>query len=314
MKLLKELYKIYSPSGKEKRMRKFIVKWIKENCPNTIVIKDDKGNLYVTRGKAETYPCLVAHMDQVQRIHSKDFQAIETKEIIFGYSPSNRQMEGLGADDKNGIWVCLNCLQQYDNIKCVFFVEEEIGCGGSREAAMSFFNDCRYVIQIDRRGSGDLITNIGGYTQLCSDEFVSAIHPEIYGYKEALGLMTDVETLKDKGLDISALNLSCGYYEPHTDHEFTIKSELLNCLHFVQHIIETCLDVFPHQMDFMYYYDYEREMELDDCREQIIEYLQVYPNMTAKDFIGWFADYYGNLNDEDIDKIYEEVKSRTYLF
>ena len=56
MKLLKELYKIYSPSGNEKRMRKFIVKWIKENCPNTIVIKDDKGNRYVTRGKAETYP------------------------------------------------------------------------------------------------------------------------------------------------------------------------------------------------------------------------------------------------------------------
>ena len=40
-------------------------------------------------------------------------------------------------------------------------------------------------------------------------------------------MMTDVLELKEKGLKVSCLNLSCGYYEPHTDHEFTVKKDLL---------------------------------------------------------------------------------------
>lgn len=42
---------------------------------------------------------------------------------------------------------------------------------------MSFFDDVRFVIQPDRKGNSDLITNIG-YSGLCSDEFIEAIEPE----------------------------------------------------------------------------------------------------------------------------------------
>lgn len=314
MKLLKELYKTYSPSGKEKGMRKFIVNWIKENCPNTVAAKDKMGNLYITKGKAESYPCLVAHMDQVQKIHSMDFEAIETKEIIFGYSQSHKRMEGLGADDKNGIWICLKCLEKYDAIKCVFFVKEEVGCVGSQKAVMSFFDDCRYVIQIDRKGGGDLITDIGGWTPLCSEEFVKAIRPELFGYKEETGLLTDVEALKERGLKISAVNLSCGYYSPHTDQEFTIKSELMNCLAFVQHIIETCPDVYPHENDYRDFDEYERQMELEDCKEIIAMQLERYPNATAKDFILWLSENYMYLKDADVEKLYQEEKRKNFMY
>jgi hypothetical protein len=37
-------------------------------------------------------------------------------------------MEGLGADDKNGIWIALQCLKKYDTVKVAFFVSEEVGC------------------------------------------------------------------------------------------------------------------------------------------------------------------------------------------
>lgn len=181
------------------------------------------------RGNSETYPCIVAHLDQVQREHSKDFKAIETEEIIFGYSPKNRRREGIGADDKNGIWIALKCLEKYECIKVAFFVSEEIGCVGSRNADLGFFEDTRFVIEPDRREYEDLITDIS-FTSLCSNDFLRDIGFERFGYKEKPGMMTDVLELKERGLGVSCINLSCGYYEPHSDEEFTVKKDLLNCL------------------------------------------------------------------------------------
>ena len=48
--------------------------------------------------------------------------------------------------------------------------------------------------------------------------------------KKNPGMMTDVLELKERGLGVSCINLSCGYYEPHSDEEFTVKKDLLNCL------------------------------------------------------------------------------------
>ena len=67
MDLLKQLYKIHSPSGSEKKLRKFLKDWIRRNVPDARYEVDNIGNLYVKKGEAETYPCLVAHMDQVQK-------------------------------------------------------------------------------------------------------------------------------------------------------------------------------------------------------------------------------------------------------
>ena len=149
------------------------------------VTTDSNGNLLVTKGRATEYPCVVAHMDQVQDTHSKDFRAVETKDYILGFSLNNKQQEGLGADDKNGIWVALKCLQRYDNIKCAFFMGEEIGCVGSSAVDLSFFDDCRFVLQCDRRNGNDLITSVMG--ELCSDEFLADTDYEKYGYKETHG-------------------------------------------------------------------------------------------------------------------------------
>lgn len=236
MELLKRLYKIHSPSGNERAMKRFIRKYVKRNIPDVKVETDKMGNLYIIKGVSETYPCIIAHLDQVQREHSEDFTPVETKELIFGYSPINRRQEGIGADDKNGIWIALRCLKKYDALKVAFFAEEETGCRGSSQADMDFFKDCRFVIQPDRRGHEDLITHIG-WTDLCSDGFLKATGYQRFGYQETMGAMTDVLALKERGLEISCINLSCGYYEPHTANEFTVKADLLNCLRLIEHII-----------------------------------------------------------------------------
>lgn len=306
MELLKQLYRIHSYSGQEKRMRKFIIRWVRKHIPEADIKTDFPGNIYVTKGKSDTYPCVVSHIDQVQKIHSDDFKAVETDDIIFGYSPSNKRQEGLGADDKNGIWCCLNCLKKYDVVKAAFFVQEELGCLGSGNASMEFFTDTRYVIQADRKGSGDLVTSIWG--ELCSHEFVEAIGHEDYGYRPTDGMTTDVGALKDNGLSVSAVNLSCGYYEPHTDHEFTVKKDLLNCLDFICHIIDTCPGTYPHES---YGLDsgfemWARELECDEMREIISDYLSYQPDTPAEMFFETYKEEYPHLQLKDYQEIINE--------
>ena len=252
MELLKKLYEIHAKSGQEKRIKRFIRKYVHNNFPDVEMSTDKVGNIYFIKGVADTYPVVVAHLDQVQNDHSRDFQALEVGGIIMGYSQKSRKQQGLGADDKNGIWVALKCLERFDCIKVALFVSEEIGCVGSEAADMGFFLNARFVLQCDRKGAHDLITE-AGWAELCSKEFVVAIQPNLYGYKEEQGMLTDVLALKENGLSVSCVNISCGYYEPHTDHEITNINDLMNCLLFVEHIIENCTDVYPHEMSYSSY-------------------------------------------------------------
>lgn len=72
IQLLKRLYSIYSPSGKEQKMVKFLCSYIRQLSGDISVSKDKFGNLYVVKGKAEVYPCLVSptrfHTATTQRI------------------------------------------------------------------------------------------------------------------------------------------------------------------------------------------------------------------------------------------------------
>lgn len=304
MELLKQLYKIHSPSGNERTMKNFIRRCVRKHIPGAKTRTDKMGNLYIIKGIAQTYPCIVAHLDQVQRNHSKDFIPTETKELIFGYSPRNRRQEGLGADDKNGIWIALKCLEKYKILKVAFFVEEETGCRGSSQADMDFFRDCRFVIQPDRRGHQDLITTIG-WTELCSDEFLKATGYEQFGYQETEGAMTDILALKENGLEISCINLSCGYYEPHTDNEFTVKADLLNCLYLIEHIIETCTGVYPHADIWGTGKRTGRsDWEYEEIVNEIYEMLEVDESLSVDDLVFMYGRYYPELRHEDYERIY----------
>ena len=306
MKLLKKLYAIHSKSGREKNMKRFIDMYVKQNLPSCSIREDEKGNIYITKGLSENYPCIVAHLDQVQETHSKDFRAVETDGIIFGFSQLNRRQEGLGADDKNGIWIALRCLRRYDTLKVAFFVEEEVGCLGSSNADMDFFQDTRFVIEPDRRGRGDLITSIGGM-ELCSTEFLQATHYEQFGYKEADGLMTDIDALKDNGLSVSCINLSCGYYCPHTSTEFTVVHDLLNCKALVEHIIENCTDVYTHTSPF-----YGRNCSYADCVEDyysdIYDLLANNPTMNFEEFYWGYGYYFSDMTKQEMKDFFDEVR------
>ena len=179
----------------------------------------------------------MAHVDEVHRHRTGTYGAhVVADAMVIGYDHRHKRVTGIGADDKNGIWICLKCLEDFKVMKCVFFVQEENGCIGSRGADMAFFSDCRFVLQCDRWGNSDFITRIHG-TELCTRDFVGCANSTKYGYKPVEGGTTDVYMLKRRGLPVSCANISCGYYEPHTDREYTILEDLHKCYRFVRHIV-----------------------------------------------------------------------------
>ena len=309
MELLKQLFCIHSKSGKEGKIRKFIWNWVRQTVPDAKIECDKPGNLYVTKGKSDTYPCIVAHMDQVQERHSKDFIAYEAEDIIIGFSPKHKEQQGLGADDKCGLWIGLKCLQKFDCLKLAFFVGEEVGCKGSGLANMAFFDDCRFVIEPDRKGSEDLITQIG-WTPLCSDDFLKDIGFKKFGYKETDGMMTDIEALKDHGLLLSCINVSCGYYKPHSNEEFVYKPALLNCFAFVEHIIKTCTKVYPHIDNTAYYEKQNYYGDIyDDYYSEIYDLLTNDPSLSFGDIEAMFKDWYGNkINKIELETSYDQAR------
>lgn len=313
--LLKDLYCVFSPSQQEKKMRRFIKRYISANVPSASIVQDESGNLLVTKGEAERYSCLCAHMDQVQDFHPKDFVCIEDHGVIFGYSPKTHKQCGLGADDKNGLFIALTCLKEYDNIKCAFFVGEEIGCIGSSAVDVSFFDDCTFCAQIDRRGNSDLVTRIS-HDEICSGEFLKDANCEAWGYCVSDGLMTDVEALRRNGVIASCVNMSCGYYEPHTDHEFTVKDDVQKCYEFVCHLIEHCTKDYPFSVaecsedDYNDWYGYKYiDWSYDECLDVCYDLLANDRLMSYDEFVSLVKSEYPSLKPKDFQEIYETTRS-----
>jgi tripeptide aminopeptidase len=206
-----------------------------------------KGNIYVTKGKGEGYPCIVAHMDTVHDI-TDDLTAVTIGRNITGFNQVTMQQTGIGGDDKVGVFIALECLRLFDHIKAVFFRDEEMGCEGSYEADLTFFANCHFVLQCDRQGYRDFIVEAGG-VELSSTQFQSNLKPllDSFNYETTKGFMTDVMALKEIGVECSVANISCGYFNPHTDYEFVNIDCVERCLNLVMSILHQFGEIkFPH--------------------------------------------------------------------
>lgn len=235
LNILLDLYKINSYSRYEHNISKYIIDYLSKF--NVKIKKDSIGNIYITKGESKNYPCVVAHLDQVQNYDFTINPIIYHNKYILGFDSFYNQV-GLGADDKNGIWIILNLLESEPILKAVLFVQEEIGCLGSYKCDLSFFEDTKYIIQCDRKGNSDFIFSTYSI-ELCNKTFIPRNLLNKYKYKPNTGIMTDVESLKFLGYDKACCNLSCGYYNAHSNKEFTIIQDLFNCLNLVKEIIKT---------------------------------------------------------------------------
>jgi len=233
-----DVLRVQTNSENEKLMVLYLDKELRKlKLPYTI---DAAGNILVTKGKAKTYPCVVSHMDTVHSFvpNFNVYQDIDDNDTLFALNGKERV--GVGGDDKCGVFACLYLLKTVPQIKVVFFSREEKGCAGSRAIDKGFFANCRYLIQLDRRGSRDFIQTYWSKKTI-SHEFSSEIGliKKKYRYKNATGTVTDVMRLWDDRVGISCINLSCGYYQPHTNWEYVSIKGLWNSVKFTEEVVNS---------------------------------------------------------------------------
>ena len=117
MELLKSLYAINSKSGSEAEIKAFILECLSD--VELTIEEDDFGNLFITKGVAESYPAVTAHIDEVH--YPSERMVVVDEDIIYGVDGSGERV-GIGADDKNGVWIILKLLHQKPILKIALFV------------------------------------------------------------------------------------------------------------------------------------------------------------------------------------------------
>jgi len=249
VRMLRNILSVQSESGEEGRVRQSIMMRL-ENIKKSLPEKEQanfdvyqkEGNIFVTRGKInkkQKYPCVVSHTDTVHSFH-KSFAVKEHNGWLFAFGGEEVEQKGIGGDDKVGVFITLEMIAQHKVIKAAFFAEEEIGLVGSSRAPASFFEDCGFALQCDRKGNKDFVNEINN-VKLYSDEFSNEIEPILkqFGYKETSGGSTDVTNVKKKA-DICVANMSCGYFDPHSDSEVVHITSVFRCSDMVSAIITQC--------------------------------------------------------------------------
>lgn len=267
LNLLKRALSINHPSKKEWPMLTFII----NECYKIGGLDfemDGYCNIFITKNTSnpEFFPCVIAHTDHVVSCDHKEVRIKNNK--IWGRDKMTGKQTALGADDTNGICCAIQLLKEIPDLKVCFTTEEEVRFLGADYASdnIDFFYNVSYMIQADRHGNSDLITYTNGIYS-ASEYWLQEVSGLMaaFKYKEAYGLGTDVGVLSEQ-LQLSGVNISCGYYDEHKATEYTIISELQNCLNFMEAILKTVpIDKqYPIKIGYKAYnryFDYEPEME-----------------------------------------------------
>lgn len=219
---------------------------------------DNYGNILVTKGISESYPCFCAHLDTVHMYKNgfnvkHNYNSALERDYVYAENDKKGQV-GIGGDDKCGIFVCLFLLETISAIKVAFFSQEESGGTGSNNVDISWFLDCNFLGGIDRWNGHDFINKYeGSYTISKELHRDTTELRKKFGYYYASGLFTDAFNVMGRRVDISCFNLSCGYYSHHSDGEYVDLNELWNCCLFAtelcklpqQYYFERPVKVYP---------------------------------------------------------------------
>lgn len=246
---LREVLSIPTKTYQEDLMIEYLVEYLKTKEYNYTV--QENGNIYVTKGESEFYPCVIAHTDTVHPITEMEVKE-ELHPNLYGvlkpsfkaYHKVTGRPVGIGGDDKCGVYACLDLLEQLPILKVALFVSEETGCHGSRKADPEFFSNVGYAIQFDGPESYMVTEYCMGVKLFDRDsEFFDKASPILEQFiGKDLEYMkhpyTDVSQIAAK-FNIACLNVSCGYFDYHTPHEYVVIEDLFNSIEMGKSLIET---------------------------------------------------------------------------
>ena len=188
---------------------------------------------------------LTAHMDTVHKDRCTEITISKGNGRTVLSSP-----QGIGGDDRCGIWIIYKILTKSKLKPYVLFCEdEEIGGVGSGKFVKTKYVDelseVKYLIELDRANKDDAV-----YYDCGNEEFKDYIE-HMVGYKENWGSFSDIGHLSP-ACDKASVNLSCGYYNAHTLQEYVVFEEMERTFKVVQFLLDNIED--------SEFYDYQ-EME-----------------------------------------------------
>jgi len=198
----------------------------------------NKGSYILVPGTAPIM--LLAHMDTV---HKEPVQRIcKTSNGTILMSP-----QGIGGDDRCGVYALLTIRRETQHAPWLLFTcDEEIGGVGASKFCKDYkagklpreLADLKLLIEIDRKGSDDAV-----YYDCENPEFEAYITSK--GFKTEWGSFSDI-SLVAPALGVAAVNLSSGYYNAHTQHEYINTKQLNATIKRVKEIVEeTIASGFP---------------------------------------------------------------------
>ena len=185
----------------QEALRKSLVNVLKKHYTNVITTKE-----YVM-AQGETPIALIAHLDTVFPYGKRKIYYDREAQVI--WSPN-----GLGADDRAGVFAILLIIHHGFRPTVIFTTDEELGCLGADKFVLDYPEPpwpINYIIQLDRQGANDCV-------------FYNCNNLEFEKYIEEFGFVSDFGSFSDisaicPAWGVAGVNLSVGYINEHTLQE-----------------------------------------------------------------------------------------------
>lgn len=201
-------------------------------------ITSRKGKYILVKGEVPIM--LIAHLDTVHKERVKQICTTANGDILM--SP-----QGIGGDDRCGVYGISTVYAKSKKKPWLLFTcDEEIGGVGAEEFCREHelgrlpkeLDNLKCLIEIDRKGKDDAV-----YYDCANDEFEAYITSK--GFKTEWGSFSDISVVGPE-LGVASVNLSSGYYNAHTLHEYISRKQIDATVKRVISIVEEAAgDDFP---------------------------------------------------------------------
>jgi hypothetical protein len=188
------------------------------------VINED-GFLYA---KGDVPVLVMAHMDTVHKLPCTMITEVGGKIS----SP-----QGIGGDDRCGIFIIMNLVKEL-HCSVLLCEEEERGCIGAHKFANTDYIKnlhVNYMVEFDRKGNNDAV-----FYHCGNQDFIDFVE-DATNFKFADGSVSDISVLMEPA-NLSAVNLSCGYYNAHFVTEYVIYDEMMDTIDAAKVLIKEKCD------------------------------------------------------------------------
>lgn len=236
MKKFEDICKMTQPQVKD-----YMFQYLSSKKYNVV---NEDGFLYA---KGTVPVLLVAHMDTVHQEQCK---------VIINNNGKMSSPQGIGGDDRCGVFMIMNIVKDLNCSVLLCEDEEKGGIGAHKfvkakmkragengkviETAYVDQLDVNFMIEFDRKGSNDAVFYSGD-----NKDFIDFV-TDVTGFKYTIGSFSDISVLMPAA-KLSAVNLSCGYYNAHTVGEYVVYDEMMDTIEAAKVLIkEECKEPFKY--------------------------------------------------------------------